>query len=608
MTEGYYRRNGSEGEADRAPQFIPAREKTDIYADGHIFRTCAYCRVSTDSDMQLSSFELQTEHYQNLIGKHPNWDLKKIYADEGISGTSLKNRDQFNEMLDACWRGEYDLIVTKSVSRFARNLVDCISLVRQLKNHVPPVGVFFETDNLFTLAEDSELKLSLLATFAQEESVKKSESMVWSLSERFKSGKLLTTDLYGYRRERDDSGRYLKQARLEVVEDEAEVIRFIFNAFLAGYPLSSIAEILTDCQVPTRTGKKAWSEGSLRYILRNERYCGNVLTWKTFTADIFEHKKRRNDHDRDQYLYNDDHEAIISAEQFEAVQTLLENRRHHMRGGFPHMHVIDDGVFRGYVPVNHHWVNDSPVTYYEASNSVAASAKTQQLRKSCFSAFDLQGYQVVRGQFLTRRAECPCLTITDKHITFNVECLRRLYDVDYIQLLIHPTERKLAIRPCSEHDVHSIRWLAGCNRVPTSKTLCCQYFSSCLFQIMDWNPEFRYQIRGTWLAHGRDEIIVFDVANAVPGMDIEEADKENNRVHRTRVDYIPQEWGEAFGEEFYAFCVQNGLYYIRVNGDWNARAKSRVVSDANELSIISEEELRMSIERMRMKVGAGNNE
>ena len=157
--------------------FIPAKEKSDIFADGRIFRVCAYCRVSTSNDEQLSSFELQQQHYRQLIGKHPNWDLRQIFADEGISGTSLKNRDEFNEMIRRCFAGEYDLIVTKSVSRFARNLVDCVSLVRKLKNHNPPIGVYFETDKFNTLAEDSELKLSMLATFAQEESVKKSESM-----------------------------------------------------------------------------------------------------------------------------------------------------------------------------------------------------------------------------------------------------------------------------------------------------------------------------------------------------------------------------------------------------------------------------------------------
>lgn len=196
---------------------------------------CTYCRVSTDNDEQLSSFELQQNHYKHLVQDHPNWELKAIYADEGISGTSLKNRDQFNEMIEACKQGQYDLIVTKSVSRFARNLVDCISLIRMLKGLKPPVGVYFETDNLYTLDENKEFMLSFLATFAQEESVKKSESMNWSLQQRFKDGKLLTPAPLGYDRPKDVTGRYIKYAPLEVNEAEAKIVKFIYDAYLSGW-------------------------------------------------------------------------------------------------------------------------------------------------------------------------------------------------------------------------------------------------------------------------------------------------------------------------------------------------------------------------------------
>lgn len=589
--------------AERERHYIPAKGKADIYADGRVFRTCAYCRVSTDSDMQLSSFELQTAHYQNLAGKHPNWELRKIYADEGISGTSLKNRDQFNKMLEACWRGEYDLILTKSVSRFARNLVDCVSLVRKLKNHNPPIGVFFETDNLFTLSEDSELKLSLLATFAQEESVKKSESMVWSLQERFKTERLLMPDCLGYTRERDAGGRYVRGAKLQIVEEEAQIVRFIFDAFLLGYPLHSIAEILTDAGIPTKTGRSGWSEGSLRYILSNERYCGNVLTWKTFTADIFEHRKRRNRQDRDQYLYTNEHEAIISAAKFEAVQTLLENKKHHIRGGLPVMHVIDDGIFRGYVPVNHHWINDDPNVYYAASNSVDPARRVRRLRRSCFSAFDLEGYQVVRGQFMMVRPECPCITVTGQRISFNIECQRKFSDIGYIQLLIHPAERKIAIRPCGERDAHSIRWRLDADRPFGMKAINCRYFSAALYQIMEWNPGYQYKIRGTWAAHGNDQIIVFNLSDATPVATIEAGTDDRTAKRMRRVALCAEEWGDSFGTEFYAFNIQNAFYYMNTRIHWKAGTKSHAVSDPDQITLPSEEELLMSIEKMRTKAG-----
>ena len=325
--------------------FIPAKPKINPNEKDRFFRVCAYCRVSTDNDEQLSSYELQQAHYKQLVQDHPNWDLRRIYADEGISGTSLKNRDEFNAMIAACRNGEYDLIVTKSVSRFARNLVDCISLIRMLKGLNPPVGVFFETDNLYTLGENTEFMLSFLATFAQEESVKKSEAMNWSLQQRFKDGKLLTPAPLGYDREKDVTGRYVKYAPLIVNEAEAKIVTFIFDAYLSGWSQDEIASFLTDIGCETKTGGTDWNSGSIGYILTNERYCGNVLTWKTFTADLYEHKHRKNRQDRDQYMYRDRHDAIISVEKFEAAQVLLENRKHHVRGSLPSMHVIDEGIF-----------------------------------------------------------------------------------------------------------------------------------------------------------------------------------------------------------------------------------------------------------------------
>lgn len=588
-------------EESTASKFIPAKPKIDIYGSDKLFRVCAYCRVSTDNDEQLSSFELQQQHYKQLVGNHPNWDLKRIYADEGISGTSLKNRDDFNEMIAACERGEYDLIVTKSVSRFARNLVDCITLVRKLKRRTPPVGVFFETDNLNTLSEDSELMLSFLATFAQEESVKKSESMNWSLHQRFKSGKLLTPELLGYSRPRDSAGHYVKYGRLEVIEEEAEVVRFIFDAFLAGKSPREIAALLTDINCPTKTGMERWSEGSIGYILRNERYCGNVLTWKTFTSDMFEHKHKRNNMDRDQYLYTDHHDAIISIETFEAAQVLLENRRHHYYGALPTLQVIDDGVFRGYIPINHHWINDDPVSYYEASKTVPAGG-VRRIRKSNFSAFDFDGYQVVRGPFLSSRPECPCLSVTNDRISFNVFCMRKFENVKHVQLLLHPTERKLAIRPCSPSDQHSIRWRSDSEKPIVTKTICCPHFGNALFQIMNWNPDYMYHIRGSWAARARDEIIVFNLANAVPAAVMETASEEEEERIKRRVDMCPEEWQDSFGDEFYDYALDNSFYFLAPKTDWKADSKGVAVPGSQQIAVKTEEDLGISMELLKSKV------
>lgn len=588
--------------------FIPAKPKIDIYGAERVFRVCAYCRVSTDNDAQLSSFELQQAHYQQLMGTHPNWDLRMIYADEGISGTSLKKRDDFNRMIAACERGEYDLIVTKSVSRFARNLVDCVSLVRKLKRQTPPVGVFFETDNLNTLSEDSELMLSFLATFAQEESVKKSESMVWSIRERFKNGKLLTPALLGYERPKDAVGNYIKYAPLQIVESEAVIVRFIFDAFLAGKSTREIAEFLTDIECPTKTGGIDWNEGSINYILRNERYCGNVLTWKTFTADLYEHKHKRNRQDRDQYLYTEQHEAIVSVETFEAAQVLLDNRKHHVRGRLPTMQVIGDGIFRGYVPINHHWINDDPNAYYQASNSVDNGGQVRKVRRSLFSAFDLEGYQVVRGQFMTARSECPTIAVTSNKISFNVVCARRFIDVPYIQLLLHPSERKIAIRPCKENAPHSIRWRPDPEKPVIQKTISCQHFGNALFQIMEWNPDYLYRIRGTWVARGSEQIIVFNLSNAVPAAFLETETDDGDAAKKRRVDLCPEEWNDTFGEEFYEYSLQNSFYFLAPRTDWKAQAASMAVPGQDQVTILSDAELEESMMNLRKRVGSRHGE
>ena len=147
------------------------------------------------------------------------------------------------------------------------------------------------------------------------------------------------------------TGRYIKYAPLEVNEAEAKIVKFIYDAYLSGWSQEEIAAFLTDIGCETKSGAVEWNSGSVGYILTNERYCGNVLTWKTFTADLYEHKHKKNNQDRDQYLYKDRHEAIISVEQFESVQALIENRKHHIRGGLPMMHVIDEGIFRGFIPI-----------------------------------------------------------------------------------------------------------------------------------------------------------------------------------------------------------------------------------------------------------------
>jgi DNA invertase Pin-like site-specific DNA recombinase len=247
---------------------IPARAKESLFEENTEKKVCAYCRVSTDDPRQTSSYELQKNHYEEFIKDHPGWVLVDIYADEGITGTMLDKRDEFNRMIADCRRGKIELIVCKSVARFARNVVDSIQTVRILQDMRPPVGVFFETEHMSTLDSTSEMMLALLSMTAQEESHNKSEIMNVSIEQRFKRGVLLTPPLLGYDWDEDH--------RLTINPEEAATVRLAYAMLLAGFSKKEIAARLNELGRPSKLGNINWSSGSVAGLLRNERYCGDV--------------------------------------------------------------------------------------------------------------------------------------------------------------------------------------------------------------------------------------------------------------------------------------------------------------------------------------------
>ena len=234
---------------------IPAKPRIDIYETDIEQRVAVYARVSTDDPRQTSSYELQKNYYEDLVQHNPHWTLVDIYADEGISGTSLNHREAFKRMIQDCNDGKIDLIITKSVSRFARNIVDCIEQVRRLAALKPPVGVMFETERIYTLDSKSEMSLSFIATLAQEESHNKSEIMNASIEMRFKHGIFLTPKLLGY--DKDDEGN------LVINEEEAQTVQLIFFMYLYGYSTTEIASRLEELDRKTKRGvRPPLDEGS----------------------------------------------------------------------------------------------------------------------------------------------------------------------------------------------------------------------------------------------------------------------------------------------------------------------------------------------------------
>ena len=256
-------------------QIIPAKRDMEPDATKKKLRVCAYCRVSTDEDTQASSYELQVQNYTRMIQENPEWEFAGIFADEGISGTSVLHREHFLEMIEKCKAGGIDLIITKQVSRFARNVLDSLNYIFMLRKLDPPVGVYFETEKLNTLDRSSDMVITVLSLVAQSESEQKSNSLKWSFKRRRAQGLGIYPSwaLLGY--QLDDKKNW------EIVEDEADVVRTIYGLYLEGYSSTQIAELLTKSEIPTVKGLSVWSPGSVLGILKNEKYCGDALCQKT---------------------------------------------------------------------------------------------------------------------------------------------------------------------------------------------------------------------------------------------------------------------------------------------------------------------------------------
>ena len=281
-------------------------------------RVAAYARVSTDSEEQLTSYEAQVKYYTDYIKNNPEWQFVSVFADEGISATSTKHRSGFNEMVKRALNGEIDLIITKSVSRFARNTVDSLTTVRNLKEH--NVEVYFEKENIYTFDGKGELLITIMSSLAQEESRSISENVTWGQRKRFADGKIIMpfSSFLGY--ERGEDGQPV------IVEKEAEVVRLIYKLFIDGKTPTYIAKYLTAQNIPTPRKCRKWSQTTVESILKNEKYKGSALLQKKFTVDFLNKKVKVNEGEIPQYYVEKSHPAIVSKDVYDLAQMEFEKR------------------------------------------------------------------------------------------------------------------------------------------------------------------------------------------------------------------------------------------------------------------------------------------
>lgn len=581
-------------------EFIPAKKPIDYYDNDIRQRVAVYARVSTDNVQQTSSYELQKKYYEDFVVHHPNWTLVKIYADEGISGTSLAHRDEFNSMIADCRSGKIDMIITKRVSRFARNVVDCISVVRMLAELPSPVGVFFESECIFSLKDDSQMALSFQATMAQEESHIRSRSMETSLRMRLDGGLPLTPKLLGYSHDADGN--------LVVNPDEAPTVKLIFYMYLYGYSTSDIAVALTELGRKTYLGNVKWTSNSIVQVLRNERHCGDVLTRKTFTPNYLNHKARKNRGDRPQSLYRNHHEGIVSRDDFIAVQHLLNNSKYGNRSILPELRVIDSGLLRGFVTINPRWAGFKPADYYQASASIHPPDE-QQADASLPSSitlvpgdFDMRGFEIARSEFFDNYHR-PYVLFQDKRIKFSTTCVRSFGKDNHVELLVNPVEMKFAVRTAAKSSRNAVVFSKLSDGKYQPRDIAGAAYVETLFQLFGWSPDLKYRIAGALFQTETESAYIFDVNDAeafiksylLSGSKSTEQAKEPVQplsVSGKRVRAVPEEWIGSFGKQYYLHQQSFPPVCDQSEEDWKIRMEGQLYETGQKLRVTGFDVLR----------------
>jgi len=585
-------------------EFIPEKKRADYYDNDSEQLVGIYVRVSTDDVRQTTSFELQKKYYEDFVVKHPKWKLVKIYADEGISGTSLKHRDAFLAMIADAKAGKLSLIICKNVSRFARNVKDFLEVIRDLTELKNPVGVFFESEAIFSLNEDSQLALTFQSTMAEEESHTRSRSMETSLRMRLDNGIPLTPKLLGYTHD--------AEGRLVPNPEEAPTVKLAFYMYLYGYSTQQIADAFIALGRKSYLGNIKWTSNAIVQILRNERHCGDVLTRKTFTLSYRTHKTAKNNGDRPQSRYKNHHEAIISRDDFIATQRMLDNAKFGNKSILPELRVIDDGILKGFVTINPRWAAFKEFDYFQAAKSVydpdAVFSDEEEIEFSVEAGdFDLRGFEITRSEFFESLRQ-PHAIFYQKKIKFSTSCVRKFGNNVYIELLINPIKRQFAIRPTTKQNRNSVVFAKLSDGKYIPKEVPAAAFSETLYSLFGWNTDYKYRILGSLYEYDGEIAYIFETVNSeaffksyvISGGGYDESGQavvQPMLPSGKRIRAIPEEWAHSFGKQFYA--QERSLQELERQSeqDWMLRLEGQLYETGTKLNVTSFDELRAYIQQ-----------
>ena len=578
-------------------EYTPEKHQSDHVKADEFQRVAIYARVSTNDPTQTSSFELQQKYYQELVGRYPKWELVRIYADEGKSGTTIQHRTGFLEMMNDAFAGRIDLIIVKNISRLARNVVDFLSTIRKLSER--KVGVLFESEAIYSLNTNSHLALSFQATIAEEESRVRSRSMESSLRMRLDHGLPLTPELLGFIH--DENGKLIINPKTY------KIPKLMFYMYLYGYSTNQIAEILIKLSKRSYRGNIKWSASSVAKTLQNERYCGDVRTrkrFKLFAADVTNQKTFKNRGEKPQSYYKNEHDAIISRDDFLAVQRIMNNAKYGGTSLLPSLQVIPEGLLKGFVIIHPKWGSFRMDDYIQASKSVDPldeDLKEEMTMEAHRGEFDLRGYEVADFKLFDDH-QVPSVLLQKSEIRFNIPCIRRMNCGNQVELLVHPLKKQIAVRPAMKDERCAIQWAGGSGRMQEARMVACRAFIDTIFEIFGWKDDYKYKLYGCIYHDGKENACIFSDLSASVFINREDylstagVDATGQLLNASgkRVRAVSGNLGYSFGNEYYVERSLNELRHMS-SQEWKTRIEGQICSTGPKLNITSYETLRAFI-------------
>ena len=576
--------------------YTPETERTDYVKSDEYQRVAIYARVSTEDPAQTSSFELQQKYYTKLVDQHPKWELVKIYSDEGKSGTTTQHREGFLEMMKDAYDGKFDLIIVKNISRLARNVVDFLNTIRKLRER--KVGVLFESEAIYSLNSNSHLALSFQATVAEEESRIRSRSMETSLRMRLDHGLPLTPELLGFVKNED--------GKLAVNPETYKTPKLMFSMYLYGYSTKQIAETLIKLSKRSYLGNIKWTANSVASSLRNERYCGDVLTrkrYKVFAPDVNEQKTFKNRGEKPQSYYKGEHESIVSRDDFLAVQRIMDNAKYRATSYLPELKVIPEGILKGYVVIHPRWGSFTKDDYISACRSVWDESEEQDLIiEAEKGSFDFRDYEVADFKLFDDQ-KVPAIMFNKDYVTFSISCIRKMRCDNYIEILVHPVLKKIAIRPTKKENRSAIQWSSGSKGDVTSRQIACKAYIGTLYQIFNWDTDYRYKLYGVVYRDGKDSACIFSDINSSVYIDMDQymsaegIDASGQLINKSgkHVRALSGNFGNALGKNYYEEMSMNEINHL-TKQQWQTMIDGRLCCTKEKLNVTPYDELRAFIQ------------